>query len=364
LAETAFRDFDSFQLIESIVEYTAGAIAIKDIDHRYLLINQAFASLLGLPKEEIIGRDDLELGFPESLLLGDKQRRLPGLWTLDDNAISEKRESSTLEARFNLATGRTVDVTSIRRALISQTGLTKYLLIHSSLAHQEQISPSQLESRITLLQAILDANSGPVLVTDRDRTLVYANQATRDYLSADGSADRLLKSDVGELLLKPGASRNENRDLHDVSQDIQSYRVHEQSLAIDSSKPDHIVSFFTEITDLANSEDSTVDMQSKLARRNSFLSAINAFTLNIGNKMELMPLLQQIADELILLFNADASFISTVHESGEFLEMVAAAGNMQNDRTIRHARNEGMAGSAWSTKEIQVVDNYNGKLQQ
>jgi len=319
LAETVFRDFDSFQLIESIIEFTAGAIAIKDIDHRYLLINQAFASLSGLPKEQIVGRNDLELGIPESFILGDEHRRLPGLWTLDDKAIAADQGSSTEEERFNMATGLSVHVTTTRRALVSQTRSTRYLLIHSSFPHQAQISLPQLESRITLLEAILDANSGPVLATDKDRTVVYANQATEDYLSSDGSADRLLKSEVGELLQKSGASRTQNRDLHNTSGDIHSYRVHEQSLAINSSEPDHIVSFFTEITDLSTSEDSTVDMQSKLARRNSFLSAINAFTLNIGNKMELMPLLQQIAEELIHLFNADASFISTVHESGEFL---------------------------------------------
>jgi len=75
--------------------------------------------------------------------------------------------------------------------------------------------------------------------------------------------------------------------------------------------------------------------------------------------MELKPLLQQIVDELLHLFSADASFISTVHESGEYLEMAVSAGNMLNVKSIRHTRGQGMAGSAWATKEIQVIDNYN-----
>ncbi len=53
-------------ILKSVIEGTTDAIFVKDIQGRYLMINQAYARFLGKPEEEVIGKDDTELLTPEN----------------------------------------------------------------------------------------------------------------------------------------------------------------------------------------------------------------------------------------------------------------------------------------------------------
>lgn len=55
---------ESHNLLHTIVEGTADAIFVKDLQGRYLLINQAGAQMIGRPVEAIIGQDDFALYPP------------------------------------------------------------------------------------------------------------------------------------------------------------------------------------------------------------------------------------------------------------------------------------------------------------
>lgn len=66
----------SNQLLRSIVEATADAIFLKDLEGKYLLINSAGARFLGREVREIVGRTDYELfsaGTAEVVLASDRQ---------------------------------------------------------------------------------------------------------------------------------------------------------------------------------------------------------------------------------------------------------------------------------------------------
>jgi PAS domain S-box-containing protein len=55
---------NSFQILQAVIEATPDAIFVKDLEGRYVLVNEAAARFLGKAPEEIIGRHDLEL-YPE-----------------------------------------------------------------------------------------------------------------------------------------------------------------------------------------------------------------------------------------------------------------------------------------------------------
>jgi PAS domain S-box-containing protein len=55
---------NSLQILQAVIEATPDAIFAKDLEGRYILVNQAAAHFLGKPSEEIVGRNDLEL-YPE-----------------------------------------------------------------------------------------------------------------------------------------------------------------------------------------------------------------------------------------------------------------------------------------------------------
>ena len=64
-------------LFESVIESTSDIIFVKDTQGRYLLVNCTAASIIGKPKEEIIGKSDAELFPPEIAdLLGENDRRI------------------------------------------------------------------------------------------------------------------------------------------------------------------------------------------------------------------------------------------------------------------------------------------------
>lgn len=78
------------KLLRSIIDSTPDWIFVKDLDHRYTLINQAFAIAHKLDKEDIIGKDDLGIGLPAELVLGNPEKGILGFWPSDDEVIRRK----------------------------------------------------------------------------------------------------------------------------------------------------------------------------------------------------------------------------------------------------------------------------------
>ncbi len=52
---------NSSDILEAVIQATPDAIFVKDLDGRYLLVNEAFARFIGKSPDDIVGRHDLEL---------------------------------------------------------------------------------------------------------------------------------------------------------------------------------------------------------------------------------------------------------------------------------------------------------------
>ena len=77
----------SEELLRTIINSTPDWIFIKDPGHRFLLINQACADSLRKSPHDIIGKDDLEVGFPVEFVKGDPSRGIRGFWADDDEVV-------------------------------------------------------------------------------------------------------------------------------------------------------------------------------------------------------------------------------------------------------------------------------------
>jgi len=75
------------RLLHQLYTNHSSAFTVKGLDHRYLVVNDLFAELLQLKPEQIIGKNDLELGVPEKIIAGDPGSNTPGIRQLDDLAI-------------------------------------------------------------------------------------------------------------------------------------------------------------------------------------------------------------------------------------------------------------------------------------
>jgi PAS domain S-box-containing protein len=81
------------QLMRTIIDTSPDWIFAKDTDYRYLLVNRAFAEYYGgRTPEEMIGKDDYDLGTPAELIEGNPERGIVGFRT-DDRTVIEGGES-------------------------------------------------------------------------------------------------------------------------------------------------------------------------------------------------------------------------------------------------------------------------------
>lgn len=98
--------------------------------------------------------------------------------------------------------------------------------------------------------------------------------------------------------------------------------------------------------------------RAQLARRNAFHSSLSSVFREKENSIEFVPLLQRISEEIITLLSANTSYISVVHESKDFMEVVATPPGSSISKGFQHQMGDGIAGTAWKTGEMQVVSDY------
>jgi PAS domain S-box-containing protein len=83
---------NSYDILQAVIEATPDAIFVKDLDGKYVLINEAAARFLGRAPTDIVGKNDLEL-YPE-----ETARR----FIADDKEVLAKGEAHVFEG---VATG-------------------------------------------------------------------------------------------------------------------------------------------------------------------------------------------------------------------------------------------------------------------
>jgi len=81
----------SQELLRSIIDATPDWIFVKDRDHRHHLVNKSYAEAMHLSPDDFLGKNDLEVGFPEYIVKGDPERGIRGFWT-DDNQVMNSGE--------------------------------------------------------------------------------------------------------------------------------------------------------------------------------------------------------------------------------------------------------------------------------
>ncbi len=66
-------------LLRALIDDSPDGVFAKNRNFKYILVNQNFAKYFGKNVEEIIGKDDLELGFSETAVFGDRNGRVKGI---------------------------------------------------------------------------------------------------------------------------------------------------------------------------------------------------------------------------------------------------------------------------------------------
>ena len=128
------------QLFENFMQTASDFFAIKDMQGRYLVINNSFAQFFGKTPSEFIGRDDQEV-LPQDIALmmeyGDQQvKRLQADLCYTDTFLHQGKECTLLTTRFPLRDyeGTMTGVCSISRDVTEERRLQNQLLQSERLA--------------------------------------------------------------------------------------------------------------------------------------------------------------------------------------------------------------------------------------
>lgn len=78
-------------LLRTIIDSTPDWIFVKDTDHRYVLVNKGYADTFHMTPNDFIGKNDLDIGFPEDIVKGNPKKGIRGFWA-DDRQIMDEGE--------------------------------------------------------------------------------------------------------------------------------------------------------------------------------------------------------------------------------------------------------------------------------
>jgi PAS domain S-box-containing protein len=146
----------SEELLRTIINSTPDWIFIKDPGHRFLLINQACADSLRRLPQEIIGKDDLEVGFPVEYVKGDPSRGIRGFWT-DDDEVVRSGKVMYIPEELNYSNGQLNTMSTVKVPLKDADGHVWGVLgfVHN-ITQLKKVEES-LRRKDQLLQAVAEA---------------------------------------------------------------------------------------------------------------------------------------------------------------------------------------------------------------
>lgn len=146
----------SEELLRTVINSTPDWIFIKDLGHRYLLVNQSFADAMHQTPQFFVGRTDIEAGFSEELVKGNPQKGIRGFWE-DDKEVIKSGKSRFAEEEPNVIDGKTQYFSTVKVPLRDSDGYIWGVLGFAHNITDRKMVEEHLHRKDSLLQAVAEA---------------------------------------------------------------------------------------------------------------------------------------------------------------------------------------------------------------
>ena len=172
------------ELLRSLIDATPDWIFVKDQNFRYTLANKGYADALHLRPEDLIGKDDLDLGFPEELVFGNPDKGIRGFRT-DDVAVLQRGEAlvnpydpATVDGELRVLHTFKTPLRDADGNIVGVLGLARDISERQQLLDTLQRRSIQLQTAVEVsevVNSILDLNTLQQQVVNliRDRFNLY-----------------------------------------------------------------------------------------------------------------------------------------------------------------------------------------------
>ncbi len=169
----------SERLLRSVIDATPDWIFIKDREHCYRLINQGYADALHTAPKDVIGKDDIELGFAKELVQGAPEKGTRGFGS-DDRQVMESGEA--LVNPYDPATidGEVHIFHTIKAPLWDADGNVWGVLTWSRDVTEREQLLADLEQRTRQLQAAAEVSRVAGSILDSEELIRRSVELIRD----------------------------------------------------------------------------------------------------------------------------------------------------------------------------------------
>lgn len=80
-------------ILQLVLSNSTDWMVVKDLEHRFIAVSDLFLASQNKSADEIIGKNDLEIGTDRELVLGNPDKNWKGYWKLDDEVIASGKPS-------------------------------------------------------------------------------------------------------------------------------------------------------------------------------------------------------------------------------------------------------------------------------
>lgn len=170
---------ESERLLRSIIDATPDWIFVKDQQHRYVLVNQGYANSLHLKPEDFVGKNDLDLGFPEALVKGDPERGIAGFWA-DDRAVMDGGVPKLIPRDVVMVDGKQRIYNTLKTPLRDAEGrIWGVLAFCHDVSEREQLL-TELDARTEQLRAAAEVSRAVISILDSEELIRRSVELIRE----------------------------------------------------------------------------------------------------------------------------------------------------------------------------------------
>jgi PAS domain S-box-containing protein len=146
----------SEELLRTVINSTPDWIFIKDIGHRFLLVNQSYADSMHMTTQDFVGKNDIEIGFPEDLVKGDPLKGIRGFWADDRDVINSGKAKFVIDEP-SMVDGKSQVMSTAKIPLIDTEGYVWGVLGFAHNITELKKTEDNLRKKDQLLQAVAEA---------------------------------------------------------------------------------------------------------------------------------------------------------------------------------------------------------------
>ena len=142
------------KIFRAIADQASDWIIIKDLQHRFMVAGENFATSAGAPIDDIIGKNDLEIGSSVAAVMGDRDTGSPGFWAQDDAVTNSGIASVEENPDWWLYSSDARYRRTYRVPLKNAAGTVYALLVCSQDITDQQRNEQLLKERTSMLEQV------------------------------------------------------------------------------------------------------------------------------------------------------------------------------------------------------------------